>query len=452
MKPEYDYIASATHEKLYYKRNGNYAVMDKKRKLIIPEEPAATIIRGKNRILFIHNDKVNVYDGNGKLVKTFQEANIKTYSTNFASGEDSLKISYDATVELVGIVAGTKKTLPASEAGDFNEEGVFLLKNKDFKYDFYDHSGKKLNQQSYYSAVNFSEGICALQETSTATPYLAGKDFKKIKELSTRFKGPYSEGLAASVKQGYPSSVVYLDKEGNEKTSIKYMTDGGVCKNGRMILYSSPYYYYYTRNGLQLGTNSWESLADFSDGLAAAKTGGRWGFIDTTGNMVIAASYEEASSFSKGTAIVRQNGKYKLINKKGTAVDNNLYDAAGNPANGMFPLQKGGKVGLTDEKGNTIIAFNYENIYSTSEDRVWAMKGGKWGLLDNKGKELSGFLYDDASDFSEGYAKVKSGDKIAVINKAGKMVVQPEYGTIGSVYKGMVIGIKPAGVKTYRLP
>jgi len=104
---------------------------------------------------------VKVFDNSGKLLKTFFEGSIKTYATNFAANEDSLKISYDAGVEIINTATGAKKQLPCTEAGDFNEEGIFIGKQK--LYDFYDYTGKKLNTKSYYSVVNFSEGICAMR-------------------------------------------------------------------------------------------------------------------------------------------------------------------------------------------------------------------------------------------------------------------------------------------------
>lgn len=451
MKAEYDYIAAALHDKMYYRQKGKYAIMDKNRKLIIPADSAATIARGKNRILFIYADKVKVFDNSGKLLKTFFEGSIKTYATNFAANEDSLKISYDAGVEIINTATGAKKQLPCTEAGDFNEEGIFIARhNKLFTYDFYDHTGKKLNTTGYSTAINFSEGICGLQENSSSTPYLADKTFKKIKDLVTVFKGPYSEGLAASVNNTYPSRVVYLDKQGNEAVSI-YGKDGGKCINGRMLISDGSWYYYYNRKGEKLGTKQWEELADYSEGLAAAKSGAKWGFIDTMGTVVIPLQFDQVGSFTKGTAVVKSNGKFKLINKKGESIDNNLYEGAGNPANGTFPLMKGDKVGLVDNKGTVIIGFNYKNIKPMSEDRVWAMQDGKWGLLDNKGNALTGFIYKDVADFDKGYAKVKMSDKIGLINKAGKVILAADYSGLGSVYKNTMVGIKPAGVVMYSL-
>ena len=64
-----------------------------------------------------------------------------------------------------------------------------LFVSKNSTYDFYDHTGKKLNAESYFSVVNFSEGICALQLSSTSAPQLADRNFKKSFKLYKSFPG-----------------------------------------------------------------------------------------------------------------------------------------------------------------------------------------------------------------------------------------------------------------------
>ena len=59
----------------------------------------------------------------------------------------------------------------------------------------------------------------------------------------------------------------------------------------------------------------------FSAGLAPAKKGGQWGYIDTKGNWVIPAKYEDAYFFSAdGQARVTINHELFLIDKKGTVI------------------------------------------------------------------------------------------------------------------------------------
>ena len=63
--------------------------------------------------------------------------------------------------------------------------------------------------------------------------------------------------------------------------------------------------------------NEFENVPCFQEGLARVLKNGEWGYIDSTGNLVISYQFEDASHFSNGTARVKLHGEYYLINKRG---------------------------------------------------------------------------------------------------------------------------------------
>ena len=67
--------------------------------------------------------------------------------------------------------------------------------------------------------------------------------------------------------------------------------------------------------GIQLVES--ENIPRFKDGLAKVLKKGKWGYIDSIGNLVVSYQFDEASNFSNGTASVKLNGKCYLINKRG---------------------------------------------------------------------------------------------------------------------------------------
>lgn len=444
--PKYSYISKTTAGRYYGLLNGKYEVGDVTKKILIPADSANGIILGKKRIVYYYNHQVKIFDTKGSLQKTITGINLKSYGHNLSQTEDSIKLSAAETVQLINLTTSAKKALPFGEAGDFNEEGIFIGKNAS-KFDFYDYAGKKLNTESYYAVVNFSEGICALQETSTSAPQLADKTFKKIKDLYTNFKGPYSEGLAFA-NNSQTGIVSYLDKTGNEAFS-KTAKDGSKCTNGFIIIVDkNNRYYHVNKKGIAISSKTWDEVGDFIEGLASVKENGKWGFIDSLGKKVIDNKYDVVSNFSKGAAVVELNNEYFLINKKGDLIGNTKYEAAGNPGNGTFPVQQNKMVGLIDNKGNVVIDLKYNSILYMTEDRIWAAKDGKWGLLDNKGKALTEFIYQGAYDFKDGFARVMLNDKFGIVNKSGKLVLPVEYKSIGTVYKNTVACLRPAEVVT----
>jgi hypothetical protein len=446
--PNYDYVSPTTANRFYVIQNGKYTVGDVNNNVFIQPDSANGVILGKKHIVYYYKNKVKVFDLNGNPQKTFTDLNLKSYGHSLTETEDSIKLNSDISAQIINLTANAKKVLPFGEAGDFNEEGIFIGKNTG--YNFYDYTGKKLNTKTYYSVVNFSDGICALQETSTSVPHLADKNFNKIKDLYTYFKGPYAEGLAYATNS-QSGTIYYLNKKGIDVFNIA-AKEGSKCTNGFIIIKDkNDRFYHVNKTGKPISTKNWDEAGEFIEGLAMVKENGKWGFIDTLGKKIIDTKYDVVSNFSKGATMVKLNNEFFLINKKGEAIGTIKYEAAGVPDNGTFPVQKDKLAGLIDSKGNVIIDFKYNSILYMSEDRVWAAKDGKWGLLDNKGKALTDFIYQGAYDFKDGFARVVFNDKIGLVNKAGKIVLPAEYQSLGSIYKGTILGIKPAGNVFYNL-
>ena len=63
----------------------------------------------------------------------------------------------------------------------------------------------------------------------------------------------------------------------------------------------------------------YNELNSFSEGLAPVKKNGKWGFINTKGDLVIPCEYDFAYSFSNGVALVELNNKYGYIDKYGNS-------------------------------------------------------------------------------------------------------------------------------------
>lgn len=64
-------------------------------------------------------------------------------------------------------------------------------------------------------------------------------------------------------------------------------------------------------------TGNLNDLGDMCDGLARAKYGRQWGYIDKSGNIRIKAIYEDARDFVDGLAAVKRDGKWGYIDKRG---------------------------------------------------------------------------------------------------------------------------------------
>ena len=67
--------------------------------------------------------------------------------------------------------------------------------------------------------------------------------------------------------------------------------------------------------GNKVSENTFNDAKVFLSELpAAVKIGDKWGFVDTTGALVIEAQYDDALSFVNGFAAVCKDGKWGYIN------------------------------------------------------------------------------------------------------------------------------------------
>jgi hypothetical protein len=62
----------------------------------------------------------------------------------------------------------------------------------------------------------------------------------------------------------------------------------------------------------------YEGLKEFSEGLAAAKRFGKWGFINEKGDMVIDFKFDKVGKFNDGAAFATYAGKNGYIDEKGS--------------------------------------------------------------------------------------------------------------------------------------
>lgn len=445
---EYDYITDFTEAGIsYYKIGKAYTIINKSFQPVLSvDDPLAVTIGKQDKFAVLQTDEIKVYNTNGKLIKIIAQDNINQYSTFFTNNDDSLKIGYNASTFLYDIPSQRKVKLNYSEVGDFNEDGVFLAKNTFL--DFLDYNGKVLNPKSYSNAVNFSDGICGVQDNSYSKSYLADKNFSKIKEISEVFIGPYSEGLAKG-KGSYGNYVYYFDKKGNT-FYISGAVDGSDFMNGRAYMkdYTSQKYFFINKAGKKINSETYDAVSNFSENIAMVKKGTKVGFIDTSGNIVIPFQYDAGSVFQEGVAMVKNGNEFYLIDTKGKKINNNVYNGASNPENATFPVQKGTNIGLINEKGKTIIDYKYQDVTPMSEGICWAKKDGKWGLLNDKGKSISDFIYDMGNPCKNGYITVGINNQLGLLDKTGKIILPLEYNKIGSVFKEKVVFIINSGNKT----
>jgi len=215
----------------------------------------------------------------------------------------------------------------------------------------------------------------------------------------------------------------------------------------------------------------YDTVYDFTEGLARVSRDNKYGYADKTGNIVIPLDYEWATGFNDGIAWVMKDEKWGIIDKTGKQIVGYEYDGYIGFNNGLCVVMKGswydgdalygaidktGKVvipveyewinwfsssgvtvarkngleGVIDTTGKVIVPFEYDWIEFIYDDFEFllAVKNDKYGTIDGTGKEIIPFAYEYISWFSEdGYAVIQLGEyftaKYGIIDKTGKITV-----------------------------
>lgn len=159
---------------------------------------------------------------------------------------------------------------------------------------------------------------------------------------------------------------------------------------------------------------AYEAVLEFSQGLAAVKTGGKWGYIDTLGRWVIAPVYDTALSFSENMAAVSLNSKHGYIDTNGNVIGRLKYDEALHmKPEGLALVRKGGTYGFVGRDALMKIPARYHFAQSFREGLAVAMVDGKYGYINTRGQWAVQPQYDYARSCCNGELHVeKSGSSV----------------------------------------
>ena len=136
----------------------------------------------------------------------------------------------------------------------------------------------------------------------------------------------------------------------------------------------------------------WEfdDVCNFSEGFAAVKKDGKWGYINTKGELIIECKFDDVNYFNKGFAVVKKDGKKGYINTKGEQIIECKFDDVRDFYEGFAPVQKDDRWGYINTKGCPVIFDKSKNeieVLDKAIDRsnntfYLSRLGDKFGLLD----------------------------------------------------------------------
>jgi len=152
----------------------------------------------------------------------------------------------------------------------------------------------------------------------------------------------------------------------------------------------------------------------------------KWGFVDSTGKVVIEPKYEAVKPFSEGLAAVVKDRRWGYIDKTGKEVIEPKYDVVTPFSNDMAAVSKGGKWGYIDKTGKLKIELNYDNAKPFSEDFAGVQEGNTWSYITKEGKPIAGG-YRDVGKFACGLGAFRGEQGWGFIDETGKVIIKEKY-------------------------
>lgn len=227
-------------------------------------------------------------------------------------------------------------------------------------------------------ALALTLGLGVLTVPAAAASTAVVKTFGEEVEPAFNYR-VYSDGMLAAEKD-YPfdsaaSGYIFLDRDGNEIPGALFAD----------------------------AMNFSEGMAAAAPKLTKSSDYKGYGYIDKTGKMVITPRFETAGQFHGGLARVKdqETGKWGMIDTSGNVVIPFEY---GSNNNGPY---------VHEVSDGLIAAYNSADGY--------------WGYFDTIGQTAIPFQYANANDFKNGYAKVRLGQRETYIDKFGRDIIPQQY-------------------------
>lgn len=323
------------------------------------------------------------------------------------------------------------------------------------KWSILDSKGKKMGELEYDSTEVLTKTL--FRVNLNGWQYICDVKGKLVSTKSFTGIGQLFENLV-TVQRGVFWGVNTLP-EMNNILPMEYhqiVIDSVGIKAGKRIGNKTSWNYY-TYEGTLLTKNAYNQIRPLhNDRMAVQNNNNRWGFINETGEEVIACQFDSVGNFKLGYATAVQHGSTLLMNKNGEVIlsgqDYYLYQlgllrldafqkkyyvfqpslptevSKGNQ--NQIKMKQKGLFGVVSNDGKILLDAKYDEVNIGADEGVYGVKRlGKWKVAHRSGKEYpvdKRIVWIDG--FYEGYAAMRfQSGEYGYINAIGQIFIAPQY-------------------------
>jgi len=273
------------------------------------------------------------------------------------------------------------------------------------QWGYRDSNGNTVIEPQFDAAKVFCNGLAAVQ-TDTGWGYI-NKFGKVVIDANYIEASPFSNGYAA-VKAS--SGWNYVDTKGVLLCSTPFIGAGFFSEHLAPV-----------------------QLLDANSNIVA-------GYISETGcRVAVAAAYQDAYPFYEGVAAVLQNGKWGYVDSTGSLVIGARFDSPAYFDNGRARVQVADKFGIVDKTGKEIISIVFSEIGGFDPNDIALVRlNQKYGLIKSNGTYVIAPQFDSVREFTDEKGKIQPisgfrvGDRWAFIRRAtGAYLINQMFDSLG---------------------
>lgn len=166
---------------------------------------------------------------------------------------------------------------------------------------------------------------------------------------------------------------------------------------------------------------------DFFEGRAAVLVDGLYGYIDDTGAFVVEPQFDFASRFSEGLASVVIDTQTGYINLDGDIVVEPQFEYGGPFSEGLATVSHNDETFFIDDTGAEVFRVEADFAMDFSDGLAVIVQEGQTGYINADGDIVIAPQFDFADSFSEGLASVSIDGQNGYINPDGDIVIEPQF-------------------------
>ena len=281
-------------------------------------------------------------------------------------------------------------------------EGLASFREHDLE-GYIDVNGQVVIPPKFVMAGQFSEGLA-----SASLPTVLDAEGKRplrgyidrsgefVIPPQFRYGSPFKEGLAEV--GSFDNVRRFINQKGDIALELPQYDNVSDFGQGLAWVRAGGKYGVINQQGEEVIALQYDRIkGDFSEGLLLVEQHDVWFFIDTQGQQAFPETFENAERFSEGRAPVEFGGKWGYIDRTGALVIEPIYDdprwfVGGVACPGLLKEKKPkDKVetywyGVIDPDGNMVLPFEYDSISWFRDGLARARKGETYGYIDLSGR------------------------------------------------------------------